>query len=198
MKKLNIRILLGLIVSSLVLVSCGDDDDTPDVSPYVGKYTIQSAIVSESPNLEIIYGEDTMSVPFIGQDFTDMIKDALLGVVEDCSDESAYFELRDDYTMYLGCATGSFELSAGVWKEEDSNTLDLSFNSAAIPSSPTGYEMVVKNVKLEDGIMYSSTIIPIPRDAIAAAMEEDGRAILTENNPDPVMFTFDLEFKKIE
>ncbi len=197
MKRTNLFFLLSLFVSVIAFSSC-DDDDTPDVSPYVGKYIIQNATVTESPNLEIVYGEDTMSVPFVGQDFTDMIRAALLGVVKDCSEES-YFELREDFTMYLGCETGSYELAAGIWKEEDGGkTLKLSFNSDAIPSSPTGYEMIVQNVRLENGIMYSTTVIPTPRDAIAASMEEDGRATLTENNPDPVMFTFDLEFKMID
>ena len=206
MKRFDLRFLFVLLFSATLFSSCSDDSTKPEEkSQYIGNYTIKSAKITESPDLEIYLlneeGQitDTMNIPFVGQDFTEMIQQALLGVVKNCSADASLIELREDNSMYLSCATSDFELYAGLWSEKDNGTtLVLSFNSDAIPSSPTGYTLEAYNVKLEGDIMYSTAGIPIPKEMIALAMEADGRALLSENNPDIINFVMELEFNKVD
>jgi len=201
MQNFKLSLLFAALLAVPFFTSCGDDDKTePDEkSPYVGSYSIKSAKVIESPDLEIVIGEDTMTVPFVGQDFTAMIQTALLGVIPDCSADASLIELREDMSMYFSCSSSDFELHAGRWAEADNGTtLIMSFNSSAIPSSPTGFTLKVYNVKLEGGVMSSTAGIPIPKELIAASMEADGRATLSDNNPDIINFVIDLKFTKVK
>ncbi len=202
--KLSTSTLIAIFFASILFTSCGDDETKPEEgSEFVGSYTIKSAIVTESPDLEIVLNDsqDTMSVPFVGQDFTAMIQQAILGVIPDCSADASLIELREDMSMYFSCSSSDFELPAGTWSVEESDgttTIIMNFNSAAIPSSPTGFTFNVYNVELKDGVMYSTAGIPIPRELIAAGMAADGTATLTENNPDIINFVMDLEFAKVK
>ena len=199
MKQLKFSALIAIIIASMMFTACGDDDNNDEQkSVYIGSYVIKSAKLGEALPLEIVYGGDTMTVPIpIGQDFTELITNALLNVIPECNAESSLIELREDFSMYLSCATSEWVLNAGTWQEKDNGTtLVMNFNQNAIPSSPNGFQLTATDVKLENGIMTSTAVIPIPWAVLAAAMEESGQATLTENNPDPIMFTFDLEFVK--
>ena len=203
MKQLKFSALIAIIFASMMFTACGDDDDNGNdeqKSPYIGNYTIKSAKLAEAMPLEMIIGKDTMTVPIpAGQDFTDLISSALLNVIPECSAESSLIEMREDFSLYLSCATSEWELNAGTWQEKDNGTtLVLNFNQSAIPSSPTGFQLTINDVKLENGVMSSTAVIPIPWATLAAAIAASGQATLTENNPDPIMFTFDLEFTKKE
>jgi len=194
MKKTNLIFLLSLLVSVIAFSSC-DDDEKVEKSAYIGNYTIQKATLAEALPLEIIYGGETMTVPFpVGRDFTDMIHNALLSAVPSCSADASLIELREDFSMYLSCTSSSWNLNAGTWKENGADLI-LTFNKDAIPYSETGFTLTNTDVEIKGGVLHSTSVIPISRAALAAAMEESGQALLTENNPDPIMFTFNLEFK---
>jgi len=199
MKRLNFSAFIAIIISAMMFTACGDDN-TEEKSVYIGDYTIQSAKLAQPTPVEIIISGDTMAIDIpVGRDFTDLIKSALLNVIPECSEDASLIELREDFSMYYSCATSDWSMNAGTWQEKDNGTtLVLNFNQSAIPSSPSGFQLTATNVKLEGGVMTSTATIPIPRDVLAAAMEESGMATLTENNPDPVIFTLNLEFKKMD
>ncbi len=199
MKQLKFSALIAIIFASMMFTACGDDDNNDEQkSAYIGSYTIKSAKLAEALPLEMVIGGKTMTVPIpVGQDFTDLISNSLLNVIPDCNAQSSLIELKEDFTMYLSCATSEWELNAGTWQEKDNGTtLVFNFNQNAIPSSPSGFQLTATDVKLENGIMSSTAVIPIPWAVLAVAMEKSGQATLTENNPDPIMFKFDLEFEK--
>ena len=199
MKQLKFSTLIAIFIASMMFTACGDDNNNDEQkSPYIGSYTFKSVKLAESMPVEIIYHGDTVSVPIpVGRDFTDLIRNFLLGAVPDCDVESSMIELRKDFTLYLSCSTGEGELNAGTWQEKDeATTLILNFNKDAIPSSPKGLQLTATDVKLENGTMTFTAVIPIPWAVLAAAMKASGEAVLTENNPDPIIFTYDLELEK--
>jgi hypothetical protein len=200
MKKFNLGIVLMLLVSVFVLSSCGDDATT-EVDPYVGNYTIQKATLTDTVKMNIIINgtDNEMSFPLPpGTDITQMIQGALLNAIPDCSPESSIVELREDNKLFMSCATSDFSLDAGTWSKQNNGTvIILNFNASAIPGSPSGFTLTVNNVKLENNIMYSNTTVPIPKEVLAESVAASGKAILSDNNPDYFMFTFDLEFKKV-
>ena len=200
MKRANLFFLLGLIVSTLVLSSC-DDEEKIEKSAYIGDYTIKSASLSETLLIPVVSGGNEFDYPLpVGQDITEMIQSSLLNSLPCNSPDASLIELREDYSLYMSCTDITFELNAGTWEEKENGTiLVLNMNNAAIPSSPTGFSLTVSNVVLENSIMSSTTTVPIPKESIAEMIiaESSGQATLSENAPDVFIFTFDMEFKKM-
>lgn len=198
MKSINLIFLLGLMVSTLVLSSC-DDKEKVEKSAYIGDYTIKSAKLSETVSIPVVVGgeEETYPLP-VGQDITEMIQNSLLNSLPCNSPDASLIELREDYSLYMSCTDIDFELNAGTWEEkENGKVLILNMNSDAIPSSPTGFSLTVSDVVLENGVMSSTTTVPIPKESIAEMIEATGLATLSETAPDVFIFTFDMEFKKM-
>ena len=210
MKRLSFSALFAILFASLLVTSCGDDNNDEDTkSPYVGSYLISKATLASDIEIPyVIAGEEkTFSIPK-GAPFTELITNSLLGVIKDCSEDASYIEFRDDNSMYLTCGTTGWNLYAGIWKEEDNGkVIIMTFNQDAIPAAPDGgFTLKITNVELENGIMSSTTDkIPFPKKTgaliIAGAVERgflpEG-ATLSENAPPIFWFTFDMEFKKVK
>jgi hypothetical protein len=198
MKRTNLFFLLSLFVSVIAFSSC-DDEETIEKSAYIGNYTIDEATLSETVIIPVVVegmGEINYPLP-VGEDITVMIQNALLNAIPDCDASSSLVEFREDFTMYMSCATSDFSVNAGTWEEKDNGTvLILNFNSTAIPSSPTGFSLTVTNVKLEGNIMSSTATVPIPKELIAEMVKASGQALLSDSAPAMFMFTFDMKFLK--
>ncbi len=198
MKRINLNFLLSLMVSVLMLLSC--DDDVEEASVYIGDYTIKKATLTETVIIPVV-GETEMDFPLsVGFDITEMIQEALLNAITDCSADASLIELRKDYSLFMSCSSSDFSINAGTWEEKENGTvLILNFNSTAIPSSPTGFSLTVTDIKLEDDILSSNTAVPIPKEVVAELIAAIGQgAVLSESAPDIFLFTFDMELKKVK
>jgi len=206
MSILKLSLLFAVLLSVPFFTSCGDDEN--EKSQYVGSYVITKATLVSPVEIPYVVGdvEDTLTIP-PGIPFTEMIQNALLGVIEDCSEDASYLELKEDNSMYLTCGTTGWTLHAGIWKEEEDGTVIIMiFNQDAIPSAPGGFQLKTTNVELKNGIMSSTTEkIPFPKETgakiIAGAVERghlpEG-AVLAEDAPQIFWFSFDMEFKKVK
>jgi len=135
MKILKFKIL-AILVASLALFSGCDNDSEEEVSPFVGNYTISHAETAATITIKTVE-MGTIPVP-AGTDITQAIQTALLSSVDCSTADKSWVELRKDNSMYMSCE-GTNELNAGTWEEIDSKTLKLNMNSAAIPTSESGF-----------------------------------------------------------
>lgn len=142
MKTSKLIFLAFLSVSLVFLPGC-EDDPEEELSPYIGEYVITKASLAEPLTLQT--NEIGPMVVPAGTIITPMIQTALLGAI-DCDPESSLIELREDFSLYLSCATSMEELDGGTWDEQSSTVIVLNLNSTAIPSSPTGIVLTVTDV----------------------------------------------------
>jgi hypothetical protein len=128
-----------------------------------------------------------------------MIQTALVGAIE-CEPESSLIELREDFSLYLGCLIGTLdELDGGTWEEQGETVVILNLNSTAIPSSPTGIVLTVKDVTLVGNILSGETTVPISRDMLVGVLAGMSGGQLTldmEATPLAVLITFEIELEK--
>jgi hypothetical protein len=190
MKKLKFKVLVVLF-ASFVLISGCKDDTVEVVSPFVGNYTITNAAVAETFNISTSQGIP-IPVP-AGTDITVAIQNSLLSSASCASADKAWVELRKDQSMYMSCE-GANAFNAGTWEEVDATTLKLNMNSAAIPSSPTGYVLTVSNVVKTASGLTGKTSVPMPKEMFAAKLAEFGMTIA--DSPAVYMVSFSLAFTK--
>jgi len=127
-----------------------------------------------------------------------MIQTALLGAI-DCVPESSVIELREDFSLYLSCATSMEELDAGTWEEQSETVIVLSMNSTAIPSSPTGIVLTISDVSLVSNVLTGTTTVPISKQMLAgivALMSQGALELDMEATPPAVPITFTIELAK--
>jgi hypothetical protein len=189
MKILNFKYLIILFASLARFTGC-DDDDEPEVSPFVGNYVISKATVAEAisiPTNEM----GAFSVP-VGTDITTSIQAALLSSVTCSSADKSWVELRENKSMFMSCE-GTNELNAGTWEEVSASELKLNMNNAAIPTSPTGFVLNVTNIVLSNNKMTGKTTVPLPKEMIAGMIAP---LTLTDAAAPIYMVTFSLEFAK--
>jgi hypothetical protein len=198
MRKLKFSSLFILVISVLLFSGCSDDD-TPEVSPFVGNYTITEAkILAINP---VINTNEMGPLPIPpGTDITAAIQASLLSQVNCSSADKSWVELREDNSMYMSCE-GSNELNAGTWDEVSPTELKLNMNSAAIPSSPTGIVLNVTDIAIAGSNLSGTTSVPLPKDMIAALVAQMGAGFgvnltLSANNPDIFMVNFSIVFEK--
>jgi hypothetical protein len=178
--------------------SCDNDDDV-QVSPFVGNYIITEAkILAISPAINT-NEMGPLPVP-PGTDITAAIQESLLSQVNCSSADKSWVELRENKSMYMSCE-GSNELNAGTWEEVSATELKLNMNSAAIPSSPTGFALNVTDIAIAGSKMSGKTSVPLPKEMIAALVAQMGAGFgvtltLSSNNPDIFMVNFSIVFEK--
>lgn len=193
MRKLKFSSLFILAISILFFSGCSDDD-TPEVSPFVGNYVISQAILAEAVTIPIV------EVPGIGNkivlpaeyDITEAIQGSLLSQVNCSSADKSWVELRQDNSMYMSCQ-GTNELNAGTWEEISATELKLNMNNAAIPSSPTGFVLNVTEIVQANNTLSGKTSVPLPKEMVADMIKP---LALAESAPAVFMITFKIEFVK--
>ena len=189
MRFLRFKILVVLIASLALVTGCNDDPEE-EVSPFIGNFTIKKAMLAEK--LSIPTNEmGTIDVP-IGTDITTAIQNSLLSQVACSSADKSWVELREDMSMYMSCE-GANALNAGTWEEVSSTELKLNMNSAAIPTSPTGFVLNVTNITQSATGMTGKTTVPLPKTMVAVLVAP---LTLAASAPDIFMVTFSLEFVK--
>lgn len=189
MRFLKFKILVVLIASLALVTGC-DKDTEEEVSPFIGNFTISKAMLAEKLSIPT-NGMGTIDVP-IGTDITAPIQNALLSSVNCTSADKAWVELREDMSMYMSCQ-GSNALNAGTWEEVSSTELKLNMNSAAIPTSPTGFVLNVTNITQSSTGMTGKTSVPLPKAMVAGLIAP---LTLAATAPEVFMVTFSLEFVK--
>jgi hypothetical protein len=182
---------IAILLASVALFSSCKDDSVEAVSEFVGNFTISHAAVAETFNLSTSTG---LQIPVpVGTDITQAIQTALLSSVSCSSAGNSWVELRKDKSMYISCQ-GSNALNAGTWEEVDKTTLKLNMNSAAIPSSPSGYVLTVTNVVTSATGLSGKTSVPMPKEMFAAGMQAFGMTIAS--TPAVYLVSFSLDFVK--
>ena len=189
-------IMLTFLSVSLVFLSSCKDDPEEIVSPFIGDYIISKATLTE--NLTLMTYEIGAMTLVAGLDITPMIQTALLGAI-DCDAANSLIELREDFSLYLSCASSMDELDGGTWEEESETVFKLNMNSTAIPASPTGIVLTVTDVTLVDNILSGETIVPISRHMLVGVLAGMSGGQLTldmEATPLAVLITFEIELEK--
>ena len=183
------KILVVMIAALVLVIGCNDDPEE-EVSPFIGNFTISKAMLAEKLSIPT-NGMGTIDVP-IGTDITASIQNALLSQVACSSAVKSWVELREDMSMYMSCEGGN-ALNAGTWEEVSSTELKLNMNSAAIPSSPTGFVLNVTNITQSGTGMIGKTSVPLPKAMVAGMIAP---LTLAATAPEVFMVTFSLEFVK--
>lgn len=189
MKYLRFKMLIVLIASMAFITACNDDPEE-EVSPFIGNFTINKAMLAEKLSIPTT-AMGTIEVP-IGTDITTSIQSALLSAINCSSADKSWVELRDDMSMYMSCE-GTNALNAGTWEEVSSTELKLNMNSAAIPSSPTGFVLNVTNITQSGTGMTGKTSVPLPKAMVGVLIAP---LTLAPTAPEVFMVTFSLEFVK--
>ena len=189
-------ILLTFLSVSLVFLSSCKDDPEEEVSSFVGDYIIVNATIAEPiPLTTNEIGE--INVP-AGVDITAMMQAALLGGIE-CDPASSLIELREDFSLFLSCATSMEEIDGGTWEEQSTTVFVLNLNSTAIPSSPTGVVLTVTDVSVVGMLLSGTTSVPVAKEMLAGivtAMTQGQATLDMEATPDAVPMTFTIELQK--
>jgi len=189
-------ILLTFLSVFLIFLSSCEEDPEEEVSPYIGEYTIVEATLTE--DLILIPNEIPPMTLVAGVGITDMIQTALLGAI-DCEPENSLIELREDFSLYIGCLGSTEELDGGTWEEQSETVIVLNLNSTAVPASPTGIVLTVTDVTLEGNILSGETTVPISRDMLVdvlAGMSGGQLTLDMEATPVAVPITFEIELEK--
>jgi len=189
-------IFLAFLSLSLVFLPGCDDDPEEEASLYIGEYVITKASLAE-PLILQTNEIGPLEVP-AGTIITPMIQTALLGALN-CVPESSVIELREDFSLYLSCATSMEELDGGTWEEQSSTVIVLNLNGTAIPSSPTGFVLTVTDISLIGVALTGTATVPIAREMLVdvVALMSGGNASLDVEATDPVvLITFTIELTK--
>ncbi len=129
-----------------------------------------------------------------GTDITALIQQSLLSQVDCDAANKSWVELRGDKSMYMSCERAN-ELNAGTWEEVSPTELKLNMNSAAIPTSPTGFSLNVTDIVIAGANMQGNTQVPLPKE-MAAAIHAQLQLTLSADNPDIFMVNFSITFVK--
>ncbi|GEM_PF-2171905 len=192
MKLIKLSFLASLVLSLAFFTGC-KDEETPEVSPFVGNFIITKATLNAV--VPVINSNEIGPVPLPpGTDITALIVESLLSQVNCDAASKSWVELREDKSMYMSCA-GANAMNAGTWEEVSATELKLNMNSAAIPSSPTGFVLNVKDIAVAGNNMSGSTSVPLPKE-MAAAILAQMQLTLSEDNPDIFMVEFAITFVK--
>ena len=188
--------MLAFLSVFLVFLSSCEEDPEEELSPYIGEYIVVKATLTE--NLVLVTNEIGAMTLVAGLSITEMIQTALLGAV-DCEPENSLIELREDFSLYLGCLGSVEELDGGTWEEQSETVIILNMNSTAIPSSQTGVVIEVSDVTLVGNILSGVTTVPISREMLVGVLAGMSGGQLTldmEATPLAVLITFEIELEK--
>lgn len=188
---IKMKYVMMLLASLLIGAACSDDDEVK-VSPYMGSYTLSKAMVAESFHIMTTADAPYNQIPVpANTDITAAVKTALLSAAG-CGVVDTYIELRDNQSMYLSCESEN-DLNAGTWEEVSATEIKLNMNNAAIPSSPSGFVLTVKNVAINGDKLQGTTSVPMPKEMFAALLPQ---GITIADTPAVYLVTFTIELTK--
>jgi len=192
MKSFKLSLFATIVIATFLFSGCNGDDPA-EVSPFVGNYVINKATLAEALSIPVVpfNGQSAIVIP-IGYDITAPIQTSLLSQVTCSSATKSWVELREDKTIFMSCE-GANQLNAGTWEEISATELKLNMNSAAIPSSPTGFVLSVTNIIQSNGTMTGKTTVPLPKEMVAGMVAP---LTLAASATPVFMVTFTLEFLK--
>jgi hypothetical protein len=189
MKILKLKFLVLFVASMSLFTGC-DNDSEEVVSPFVGNFVISQAETAATITIKTVE-MGTIDLP-AGFDITQAIQTALLSSVNCSTADKSWVELRKDNSMYMSCE-GTNQLNAGTWEEIDTATLKLNMNSAAIPSSPTGFVLTVTNIVTSATGLRGKTSVPLPKEMVAVLVAP---FTLDASTPPVMVVEFYLDFIK--
>lgn len=187
MKTSYLKLTAAMLVFIAAFSTCKKSNDNPR---FAGNYVIGSAALTEPltvPTVEL----GNIAIP-VGTSITQLIQTALLSAVNCSSADKSWVELRNDFSLYLSCE-GSNPLNAGTWQEVSSTMLNLNLNSQAIPSSPTGFVLIVTDIVTDQTGLSGKTSVPLPKDLISALIAPM-QLTLTQDAPAVFIVTFSVQF----
>jgi hypothetical protein len=191
MKTSNFKWLAAIFALVVLIPNCKKDKGN-DGSEYIGNYVINSATLAEALTVPTVEAGD-VSVA-VGTDITQLIQAALLSAVNCSSADKSYVELRNDFSLYLSCE-GLNPLNAGTWEEVSATSLKLNMNSAAIPSSPTGFVLTVTDITKDQTGLTGTTSVPLTK-AMISVMIAPLQLTLSPSAPAIFLAKFSVEFNK--
>lgn len=191
MKTSHFKWLAAIIALVLLIPDCKKDNDN-NTSEFIGSYVINSAELTESLVVPTV---EAGNVPLpVGTNITQLIQAALLSAVNCSSADKSYVELREDFSLYLSCE-GLNPLNAGTWEEVSATSLKLNMNSAAIPSSPTGFVLTVTDITTDQTGLTGTTSVPLTK-AMVASIIASMQLTLSPSAPEIFLAKFYVEFIK--
>jgi hypothetical protein len=197
MKTIKFSCIAMLALSLVMLTTCKKDDDTTDIPNFEGSYVITSAKLTSTLNLAT-NEMGVLPLP-VDHDITDMIKQALLGAVACSSPDKSLIELREDKSLYLTCEGEDTEINGGTWQATSATVLKLNMNSTAIPSSPTGIVLEVKDVTVEGNVLSGNADVPLAKAMLATMVGEMSMGLASldmDATPEVVMISIAISFTK--
>jgi len=162
--KLNYITILTAVLVMLTACNKDDDTETEDFS-FEGSYVIADAVLSAPLTLttnEI--GDYTLRA---GSSITSGIQQALFSAVGCADPENTLIDLRENNSLFMICEGEDTELNAGTWEKVSASVLKLNMNSSAIPSSPTGVVLEVKNITFSGNTLTGDTDVPLSKEMLA-------------------------------
>ena len=191
MKTSYFKWLVAIIALVLLIPDCKKDNGNK-TSEFIGNYVINSAELAEA---FVVPTVEAGNVPIpVGTNITQLIQAALLSAVNCSSADKSYVELREDFSLYLSCE-GLNPLNAGTWEEVSATSLKLNMNSAAIPSSPTGFVLTVTDITTDQTGLTGTTSVPLTK-AMVASMIASLQLTLSPSAPEIFLAKFYVEFIK--
>jgi hypothetical protein len=97
------------------------------------------------------------------------------------------------------CDGSGSEINAGTWSEASDTEVKLNLNSTAVPSSPAGIALTIKNIVITNSKLTGETNVPLPKSMLAGivSVSSGGLATLDEaNTPDALSIDFSIEMTK--
>jgi len=175
-----------LLFTLIILTFCSKDDD-PEVSKFVGNYSISEAQLASALVIPTVQMGD-YTIP-ANTDITAVIQAALLNSVT-CTPSDSYIEIREDKSIYLSCK-GENAILAGTWEEVSESSLILNLNSTAIP--PTVFSLTIVEAVVDDTGISGKTTVPFQKATIATMI-----APLTLTADAPAIFLVNISISLLE
>jgi hypothetical protein len=183
---------LTILLAFFILVP-GCNKDKNEESPFVGKYVITSAQLSQTISVPTVEA-GTVPIP-VGTDITALIRQALLSAVSCSSPDKSQVELRKDFSLYVSCdeANPPSPLNAGTWQELTGTSIQLNLNSTAVPSSPVGLVLTVTDVVKDASHLTGNTSVPLPK-AMVGGLLAAMQLTISPTAQDLFLATFSIDF----
>jgi hypothetical protein len=188
MKTLNVRYLVLILASLLIIAGCKKKEGE-DISLFIGNYVISDASLVTALTVPT---NELGNVPIpVGTDITEALQMALLNSLDCESPADSYVEIRADKSLYLSCMLED-PVNAGTWEELSATSMKLNLNATAIP--PSGFSLTITDIVVNANGISGKTNIPLQSPVISALIEP---LTLTEEALDDIfIINTSIEFEK--
>jgi len=153
---------LGIIFTAALIFNGCSDTNEPEVSPFVGNFSITEAKLAADlvlPTAQI--GNYTVAA---NTNITALIQSALLVSISCTPSSDTYIELREDNSIYYSCK-GTNAINAGTWEEVSATSLKLNLNATALP--PAGFSLTITDAVVDATSISGKSIVPFQSATIA-------------------------------